>query len=109
MSVPALAARSGVSESTVKRILNGDRGAVAFGRVSAVARALGVDVRLETATDAVTLQETQAETKARRIIELVQGSSGLEAQAVGPSDREQMLRRTVHELMAGSRRRLWAQ
>jgi hypothetical protein len=39
---------------------------------------------------------------------MVQGTSGLEAQAVDREALEQMIRRTTHELLAGPKRRLWA-
>lgn len=107
MTVPALATRSGVPESTLKRLLNRGMNHVAFGRVVAVAQALGLEVQFEATADEVSFQEREATHKAERILGLVQGSSGLEAQGVSPDIRQQMLRRTVHELMAGSKRRLW--
>jgi len=107
MTVPALAARSGVSESTLKRLLNGGINNVAFGRAVAVAQALGLEIQFEATADVVSFQEQEATLKAERILRMVQGSSGLEAQGVSPGIRKQMFRRTVHELMAGSKRRLW--
>jgi len=38
---------------------------------------------------------------------MVQGTSALESQAVDSETYRQMVRQTMHELMAGSRRRLW--
>jgi transcriptional regulator with XRE-family HTH domain len=108
ITIPALAVRSGVTESTVKRILNQGMENASFGKVCAVAEALGVQLRLEPTVDAVSFQEREATYKAKRIIEMVQGSSSLEEQGVSGEDCDQMLRRTVHELMAGPKRRLWA-
>ena len=46
--------------------------------------------------------------KARELVGMVQGTSGLESQAVGQNQIEKMISQLVHQLMAGSRRKLWA-
>lgn len=107
MTYSALAARSGVSEPTVKRILGGHLGEASFANVAAVAAALGAPFELA-AIDVEEFRRQQARTKAEAIARLVQGTSALEAQAVDRAAYERLVERTFHELLAGSGRRLWA-
>ncbi len=53
--------------------------------------------------------EQQARKKAERLVGMVQGTSALEAQAVSSRHIGQMIKKTIQELLAGSRRRLWAE
>lgn len=108
MSFKVLAARSGVSEPTIKRMLGKNGEQTSFANVRAVAAALGVEVTLDAESDATTFAEMAAEEKARWIVRMVQGTSALESQAVSEQEYEAMVRRTVHELMAGSPRKLWS-
>jgi len=107
MPYSALAHRSGVSEPTVKRILGGHGGAASFENVAAVARALGVTIESGEA-DAEQVCREQARRKAEQIARLVQGTSGLEAQAVSAATYRLLVDRSYRELLAGPRRRLWA-
>jgi transcriptional regulator with XRE-family HTH domain len=109
MSIPALAVRSGVPESTVKRVLNGGLDKAALGTVRAVANALGVTVQFSAPMDSDVYQELQASQKAIRIVRMVQGTSALEAQAIPDAVVDRMVRRTAAELVTGSARRLWAE
>jgi transcriptional regulator with XRE-family HTH domain len=109
MPIEALVQRSGVSRATVRRILSGDHARASFTNVLAVAKALGIDVRLAAEVPSEDYRERQAESKARRLVGLVQGTSGLEAQAVDPAAMERMVKRTAYELLFGSNRRLWAE
>jgi transcriptional regulator with XRE-family HTH domain len=106
MSEEFLAKRAGVSRNTVRRILSGESANVSLGSVVAVAEALGVDVRFEKEAPETCL-ERQAEKKARQLVGMVQGNMGLESQAVGEDVVNQMIRDTVHRLLAGSKRNLW--
>lgn len=108
ISRPVLAQRSGVSLPTVTRILTGDLNHTSVANVRTVAAALGVELAVEATTDSHELREREALAKATKIVRLVQGSSGLEAQAVDPVAYQRMINQTTHELMAGSRRRIWA-
>ena len=108
MSRTALAQRSSVSLATVHRILNGGLENATVASIRAVAEALGVDLQMQEATNAHGFRERQARTKAERLVGLVQGSSRLEEQAVDSETLTQMVQQTIHELMAGSGRRLWA-
>lgn len=44
----------------------------------------------------------------RAVARLVQGTNALEAQAVDDAEYRRLVERTYHELLARSRRRLWA-
>jgi hypothetical protein len=107
MSYVALAKRSGVSMPTLVRTLSGRNPGVSFETVLAIATALGMVVKLEQEIDATQLREQQAQKKARRLVGIVQATSGLEAQAVSSDVLGEMTQQTVFELLAGSGRRLW--
>jgi len=107
MSFPSLAERSGVSEPTVKRIFAGQIGEALFANVAAVVDALGMSFGLEE-IDADELCRRQARMKAEQIARLVQGTSALESQAVDPTTYNRLVEKSYHELLAGSKRRLWA-
>jgi hypothetical protein len=79
-----------------------------FSTVSAVARALGVQLGVASSQNVASMRQHQALTKARSLVALVQGTSALEGQAVDQNSIELMEQRTVAELLAGSARRLWA-
>jgi hypothetical protein len=63
---------------------------------------------LESQSDADELLEREARQKAERLVGMVQGSAALEGQGLDEATRERMIQRTVHELLAGSRRKIWA-
>ena len=109
MAMGALAAKSGLALRTVARILSGAHPAASWANVTALADALGGAVELRPGADAEDLREQQAQRKAEHLVRMVQGTSALEGQAVDAQNLEQMKRRTVHELLAGSDRKLWAQ
>lgn len=106
MSQSQLASRAGVSISTVRRVLANHRDA-RFESVARVARALGFCVDLMPEHDVREMRQNEARRKAERLVRMVQGSSGLEGQAVDDDAIDEMIARTVHELLA-SRKRLWA-
>lgn len=109
MSYRALAERSGVSEPTAKRVLSPTCDNAEMSTVSALARAMGVRIgwKLEGETPQQ-FKEREAERVAVRVVNAVQGSSALEAEAVGEQDMKNMVRQTVHELMASSPSRIWS-
>ena len=57
---------------------------------------------------AAEVRENAAREKAQRLVKLVQGTSALESQSVEPEVVQEMVARTVHELLAGPNRNLWA-
>jgi len=107
LTFAALSSRSGVSEPTVKRILGGRLGEASFTHVVAIARALGSPISADL-QDVDEMVREQARRKAEGIARLVQGTSALEAQAVDDAEYCRLVDRSYHELLAGSRRRLWA-
>lgn len=109
MSCQLLAERSGVSLPTVQRILRDGEEHTTFANLKAVAKALGMNFELRDTCDEHDFAEQQALMKAEAIASMVQGTSALESQAVDRDSYRQMVKQTVHELMAGSRRRLWSQ
>ena len=54
------------------------------------------------------LRRNQATRKAKRLVGLVQGTSGLEGQSVDQHDLELMVARTAEKLLR-SKRKLWAE
>jgi transcriptional regulator with XRE-family HTH domain len=108
ISRPCLARRSGVSLPTVNRILGDGDEHVTYAILKAVARSLGMEIELRNTLSEQDFAEQQAQTKAEAIARMVQGTSALESQAVDADTYRQIVRQTVHDLMAGSRRRLWS-
>jgi transcriptional regulator with XRE-family HTH domain len=103
-----LAQRSGVSLPTVTRILCASVENSTFANLKSVARALGMDFEIKEIANPQEFAEQQARSKAKKIASLVQGTSALESQAVDDETYNQIISQTTHELMAGSRRRLWS-
>ena len=108
ISQSALAERSGVPLPAVQRILTGHSPAASLESSAAIAQAMGMKLDVVPIFPAQELLEQQARKKAERLVGLVQGTSALEAQAVSARHLGQMITKTVQELLAGSRRRLWA-
>ena len=109
LSQSVLSERSGVSLPTVQRILSGHGRAASFENTLAIAQVLGMQFDAVTVIPAKELLRQQALKKAERLVRMVQGTSALEAQGVSAQHLGQMIKKTVHELLAGSRRRLWAE
>jgi transcriptional regulator with XRE-family HTH domain len=108
LSYELLSKRCGVSRPTVQRILSGHHVAASFANVVAIAESLGLGLRLDSKVDTRDLKREQAERKAKKLVALVQGTSGLEGQAVDENSVESMVEKTTHELLAGSKRKLWS-
>ena len=104
----ALSKRSRVPVSTLKSIFRKGVEHATFSNVVAIASALGVEIEISPKVDSFEFRQQQALRKAKDLVGLVQGTSALEAQAVGSRQLEQMIHELVHQLMAGSPRRLWA-
>ena len=108
MTFEALSKRSEVPISTIKTIFKRGVEHATFSKVAAIANALGIGIDFSPEVDSYKLQHQQAEKKARALVGMVQGTSGLESQAVDQSQVELMVLGLVHQLMAGSKRKLWA-
>ena len=108
MTFEALSKRSEVPVSTLKAIFKKGVEHATFANVAAIADALGVDIEFANEVDSYELLHQQAVKKARELVGMVQATSGLESQAVAPKQIELMIHQLIHQLMAGSRRKLWA-
>lgn len=108
MPYDVLAARSGVSEATLKRMLTGSETDPAFSSVAAAAAAMGFELQLKSLATPTEMQRRQAERKARQGVARTQATSGLETQALSDEELNDMIEQAIHDWMAGSRRKLWA-
>lgn len=109
ISYAILGLMTGIHPVTLQRILTGRHGKARFSNVLAIAEALGIRFTVDKRAGIEEMRERQAKKKAKHIVKMVQGSAGLESQAVSPAAREEMIRRTVHELLAGPNLRLWSE
>jgi len=109
----ALAARSGVSRATVCRLLKRKQTSPSLHNVLAVAASLGVSMRYgdgvlqSDAIDLEDLLEQQVDRQARKLVGMVQGTMGLEAQALPENEFVHLIKKTKRKLLAGSKRKLW--
>jgi transcriptional regulator with XRE-family HTH domain len=108
VSYEVLSNRSKVSRPTIQRILSGRHPAASFANIMAIADSLGLVLRVDSRVEPRRLRREQAEHKARKLVALVQGTSGLEGQAVDKNAIDAMVEQTTHELLAGSKRQLWS-
>ena len=108
ISLADVARLSGVSLPTVQRILGDKDHGTTLPNLVAIAEAIGLGLGSRSEIKVTELREQQARRKAERLVGMVQGSSALEGQAVDKDTYERMVEQTVHELLAGSNRRLWA-
>ena len=109
LSYELLSKRSGVSRPTVQRILSGHHAAASFASIVAIAESMGLAIRFDSTVDARDFKRDQAQRKATRLVALVQGTSGLEGQAVDKNAVEAIVEQTTHELLAGPKRKLWSE
>jgi transcriptional regulator with XRE-family HTH domain len=109
LSQSVLAERSGVSLPTVHRILTGHGSAASVENIMAITDVLGMELEAVPRVGTKEILEQQARKKAEQLVRMVQGTSALEGQGVSGKQIGQMIKKTVQELMAGSRRRLWAE
>jgi len=113
MSKATLAERAGLSLATVNRILSGREKRFTLQNIETIARALevvvqvGASLAFDEVGDSFDVRKRQADKKAERLVGMVQGTMGLESQAVGQSELDQMVKQTSCELLAGSPRKLW--
>ena len=109
LSRAALAHASGVSLPTVNRILSGQHSQASWSNILSIARTLGLNVEFKPVAEVQQVREHQAQIKAEQLIQMVQSTSALEGQAMDAASLEQMKSKTIHELLAGSNRTLWAE
>jgi transcriptional regulator with XRE-family HTH domain len=119
MPLDILAARSALSRATVCRILSGKHTSVSILNVAALAEALGVTVELRpteqgiglefTPTEVEDFVEKQAHYQAKRLVGMVQGTMGLEAQALDASSASELVDKTRRKLANSSWKKLWVE
>lgn len=107
MSMSALAKRSGVSLPTVQRVLSDGHSTASFKSVIAISNALGIDIEAKETKGAHEFVRDGAMRKARRLVGMVQGTLGLEGQAVAADKINELTDNALHTLMSGPRRKLW--
>lgn len=107
MSRATLARRAKLSVPTVHRILTGKETGPSLETVEALAAALGLTIQIVETIDAEEFRERQAQTKAAQLVGMVQGTMGLEAQAVDAKTLATLTKRNATRLLAGPPRRLW--
>lgn len=111
----AVAKRARVSPSTVRRILSGREDNPSVPIVQAIAKSLGVEIRLgesitvDESQDAEEYKRTQALAKAKRIVRMVQATMALEAQGVDSKVVDRLIEKAVYKLLSGSPRKLWSE
>ncbi len=108
MSCAVLAVQTGLSPGTVRRVLSGKELDPHLGTIASLAQALGMELRFDE-EDTNVIRHRQAERKAKRLVALVQGSSALSGQGLGPAALRDMRKRATRELLEGSSRKLWAE
>ena len=106
MTFPALAERSGIPTPTVKRVLGGGYENASFQTIVRIAEAMGMVVSGSVERDAQELRMEQARVKARKYVDMLQGTSALEGQAVSEHTLLATFDDFVHELL-NSDRKLW--
>lgn len=107
MTYVTLAKRSGVSVATVERALSSRPYKVGLEDALAIASALGMNMELQEDADPVDMVRRQAEIKAHKLVDMVQGTSLLEAQGIEDEQRQLMIQETTLQLLNSPRRRLW--
>jgi transcriptional regulator with XRE-family HTH domain len=106
MAQETLAKRSGLSRATVCRLLSGNHVHADFLHIANLSEALGVKMVFEP-TPLEEFVRQRAEVVSDRLVGSVQGTMGLESQAVGPETVAGMKQDACRRLLAGSRRKLW--
>src|SRR5262245_50214840 len=109
MSRAMLARRANVSIPTVHRIMTGKELAPSVATIESIAAALGMELQLVAIVDTEDLREQQAKLRATQLVSMVQGTMGLESQAVDQKAVDNLKRRHTAQFLAGPGRRLWAQ
>jgi transcriptional regulator with XRE-family HTH domain len=115
MTKKQLSDRARIPIATLNRILSGAERRLAIDKIGAIAGALGVTIhlgatmKLEEDESAFELRKKQAKRKATRVVRMVQGTMGLEAQAVGSNDLHDMVEQTTCAMLAGPGRKLWSE
>jgi transcriptional regulator with XRE-family HTH domain len=117
MPLDVLAERSGLSRATICRMLSGAQPSTSIHNLAALADALGVPVQFHATkrrfavefrpTDVKAFVEKQAHCQAKRLVGMVQGAMGLEAQAIDAASASRLVDQTCRKLVNGPWKKLW--
>ena len=107
MPLAVVARRSGISLSTVYRVLKYRDESVSMAAVTAVADSLAARAVATPIQSADRVLRLQAAAKARRMASAMQGTAALEGQAVGKSVQKRAERMIIAKLLAGPAADLW--
>ncbi len=102
-----IARMTGLSLPTIKRVFSGKHAPASLSTLRKIAATLGLTIVAQPAVPSEQLREDRARAKAERLIKQLQATSALEGQALSKDELDAMVRKTMHELLAGSSRRLW--
>jgi len=106
MPYQVLAQKCNLGMSTVQRVLQGQTVA-RLDTLLIIADVLGFSLGLKPEANLNDIRMKQARKKARQLVSLSQGTAALEAQGVNDGVVKNMEEKFVHQLLAGSDRRLW--
>ena len=87
--------------------MSGRHAAPGFENVAALAAALGLRICLEPHATVAQMVVREAKRKAKTLVAMLQGTSGLEGQALDAKTLRRLRRETARDLLAGSKRNLW--
>jgi len=109
MSFKDVAERSGMSTTTVRRVLVNRNESTELASVMAIARVLGVDP-FPAIPDPEEVREREVRRLAKRVVRMVQGTMGLEAQGLtDPKALAEIEEKAAEEIRAKPRKHLWRQ
>jgi transcriptional regulator with XRE-family HTH domain len=107
MTLPALAQRARLSRATVRRLLIDKRMSASLDNVLAIADALGAKIGFHIQSPKK-LVEREVQERAKRIVQLTQGTMALEAQGLTEqADLDELLQSAAKEIRARPRKHLW--
>ena len=107
MTLRSLAERANVSRATVCRVLKGETAACSFQSVHAIVRALGGDFQLSM-KEPEELNEQEVQKRAKKIVEMVQGTMALESQGItDPNHLAHLVEIAAKEIRAKPGKQLW--
>lgn len=107
MTLPVVAERAGLSRATVCRILQKKQASSSLENVLAIAGVLGAEVSLKL-KEPVKIIEEEIQTRAKRIVRMVQGTMALEAQGITDQEHiDHLVELAASEIRAKPRKLLW--
>lgn len=102
-----LAQKTGLSIPTVQRILANKDHSVELAGLLSIADILGIDITASVSRSAQDMLKEKANNKAEKLLQLVRGNSALEGNEIDLGTYQDLLQRTVDDLLKGSKRALW--